>query len=201
MPKTRPVPAQKAATKKAPKQVAKPARKAPAKKAVAKKAVPKAPVKKTAPAKAVKITKTTPLKVVEQICKSRVSQQKVVKPRDLVSLEAIDMSASEEEIIAQLMNNLTKVGFLTLKNIEGYDEAEHFRAVYAFYNDVPQEERARMIWRHHRPENTNYYRGVAPFVDNDKAHKEMYDMGGKLSDVSDEALKHPLYEESPFPPQ
>ena len=26
-------------------------------------------------------------------------------------------------------------------------------------------------------------------------------MGGKLSHVSDEALKHPLYEESPFPPQ
>jgi len=31
------------------------------------------------------------------------------------------------------MNNLRTVGFLTLKNIEGYNEAEHFEAVRAFY--------------------------------------------------------------------
>ena len=59
----------------------------------------------------------------------------------MISLDAIDMSLSEEEIIPMLMNNLTSVGFLTLKNIEGYDESEHFEAVRAFYRDVTKEER------------------------------------------------------------
>lgn len=119
----------------------------------------------------------------------------------MVELEAIDMSLSEEEIIPKLMNNLRNVGFLTLSNIEGYDEGEHFNAVQAFYKDIPQDDRDRMIWRHHRPQNTNYYRGIAPFVNNNKAHKEFYDMGGSLSLVSDEALRYPLYEKSPFPEQ
>ena len=53
--------------------------------------------------------------------------------------------------------------------------------------------------RHHRAENKNYFRGLIPFVDNDPAHKELYDLGGSVALCSDEALKLPLYEDAPFP--
>lgn len=137
----------------------------------------------------------------EQVCKNRVNEQSVVDPNDMVSLEAIDMTLSEEEIIPQLMNNLRNVGFLTLKNVPGFDEGRHFEAVRAFYQDIPAEERRRLIWHNHCPENKNYFRGLTPFVGNDPSHKEMYDMGGSVSQVSDDHLKYALYEDAPFPPQ
>jgi isopenicillin N synthase-like dioxygenase len=87
-----------------------------------------------------------------------------------------------------------------LTNVEGYDEAELFRAVHAFFTQVPEAERRKLVWRNHCPENSNYYRGLTPFVGNDAAHKEMLDMGGDLSLVSDENLKYALYEDTPFPP-
>lgn len=117
----------------------------------------------------------------------------------MVSLEAIDMSKSEEEIVPQLMNNLRNVGFLTLKNVPGYDEGRHFQAVRAFYTDIPESEKKQMIMKNHCPENKNIFRGLSPVVGNDAAHKEMYDMGGSLNKVSNSHLKYGLYEETPFP--
>ena len=117
----------------------------------------------------------------------------------MVSLEAIDMSKSEKEIIPQLMNNLRNVGFLTLKNVPGYDEGRHFEAVRAFYTDIPLSEKKQMIMKNHCPGNKNIFRGLSPVVGNDAAHKEMYDMGGSLSRVSNSHLKYGLYEETPFP--
>ena len=69
----------------------------------------------------------------EQICRNRVNEQSVVNPADMIELEAIDMTAPEEEIIPKLMHNLRNVGFLTLTNVAGYDEGEHFEAVRAFF--------------------------------------------------------------------
>ena len=132
---------------------------------------------------------------------NHMSEQSVVKAEDLVDLEAIDMSLPEAEIIPMLMQNLRTVGFFTLKNVEGFDEGELFRAVSGFYKDVPEIERRKLIWRNHCPENKNYFRGLTPFVENDPAHKELYDMGGSLNLVSDEALQYALYEDTPFPPQ
>eukprot|EP00353_Schmidingerella_taraikaensis_P006955 CAMPEP_0185574362 /NCGR_PEP_ID=MMETSP0434-20130131/5851_1 /TAXON_ID=626734 ORGANISM="Favella taraikaensis, Strain Fe Narragansett Bay" /NCGR_SAMPLE_ID=MMETSP0434 /ASSEMBLY_ACC=CAM_ASM_000379 /LENGTH=77 /DNA_ID=CAMNT_0028190907 /DNA_START=21 /DNA_END=250 /DNA_ORIENTATION=+ len=76
------------------------------------------------------------------------------------------------------MNNLRTVGFLVLTNVPGYDEGEHFEAVRAFYRDIPEAEKKRMIWHNHYPQNKNVFRGLTPVVPNDAAHKEMYDMGG-----------------------
>ena len=128
------------------------------------------------------------------------SAQSVVKEEDLVDLQAIDMSLPESEVIPQLIQNLRTIGFFTLKNVEGFDEDELFRAVHGFYKDVPEEERRKLVWQNHCPDNSNYFRGLIPFVENDPAHKELYDMGGSLSLVSDEALKHAFYEQTPFPP-
>ena len=129
-----------------------------------------------------------------------VAQQSVVDSADMVELEGIDMALSEDQIIPKLMENLYNVGFLTLVNVPDFDEAELFTAVKAFYKDIPAEEHANMIWHNHRPQNKNYYRGLTPFMDNDPAHKEMYDMGSTLALCSDEAIKLPLYEDTPFAP-
>ena len=137
----------------------------------------------------------------EGIVKSHFEAQNVVKESDMVELEGIDMSLPESEIIPKMMNNLQNVGFFAMVNVPDFDEGELFRAVKAFYTDVSPEERRGLVWHNHCPENANYYRGLTPFVDNDAAHKEMYDMGGSLRLVSDESLKYALYEETPFPPQ
>ena len=99
------------------------------------------------------------------------------------------------------MHNLRNVGFLTLKNVEGYDEGEHYLAVKAFFDDIPDAERRKLALKNHNRAHKNFYRGLTPIVGNDPAHKEMYDMGGSMNLVSNESLKHPLYEETPFVPQ
>ena len=135
----------------------------------------------------------------EQI-NNHVSEQTVIDPADMIELEVIDMSLSEAEIIPKLMQNLYNVGFFTLTNVPNFDEGELFRTVRAFYKNIPSTEHRKLIWHNHNPNNENYYRGLTPFVDNDPAQKEMYDMGCSLSLCSDEALKLPLYEDTPFPP-
>ena len=108
---------------------------------------------------------------------NHMSMQSVVKEEDLVDLEAIDMSLPEEEIIHKIMDNMKTVGFLLLKNVPNFDEGELFRAVKGFYHDIPEEERQKTVWKNFNPNNENFFRGLLPFVENDPAHKEIYDMG------------------------
>ena len=61
------------------------------------------------------------------------------------------------------MNNLENAGFLTLKNVPGYDEDELFNAIYAFYKQIPESEHRKLIWHHQNPENKNIFRGLTPF--------------------------------------
>ena len=130
---------------------------------------------------------------------NHVNEQSVVDPKKMVNLEAIDMTWPESKIIPKLMHNLHNVGFLALKNVPDFDEAEHFKAVKAFFKDIPTKEQRKLVWHNHNKSNDNYYRGFTPFVDNDPAHKEMYDIGGDVALCSDEALKLALYEDAPFP--
>ena len=65
----------------------------------------------------------------------------MVKSKDMITLEAIDMTWPEEKIIPKLMHNMRNVGFLTLKNVEGFDEGTHYEAVRAFFEDIPESER------------------------------------------------------------
>lgn len=58
----------------------------------------------------------------------------------MVDLETIDMTLPEEELIPKIMNNLNTIGFLTVTNVEGYDEGELCRAVKGFFHDIPDEE-------------------------------------------------------------
>jgi hypothetical protein len=40
---------------------------------------------------------------------------------------------------------------------------------------------------------------MAPFVDNDISHKELFDMGVPIHNVSEKEKLFPLHEETPFP--
>jgi len=73
--------------------------------------------------------------------------------------------------------------------------------VKAFYHDIPEAERRKLVWKNFNPKHKNVYRGLSPFLPNVPEHKELYDMGSDMELISDEALKLPLYEETPFPPQ
>ena len=71
----------------------------------------------------------------------------------MVDLEPIDMRLPESQIIPKVMKNLNTVGFFALTNVEGYDEAELFRAVRAFYKDIPESEHKKLIWNNFAPKN------------------------------------------------
>ena len=105
---------------------------------------------------------------------------------------------SEEEKVAQIMHNVTTLGFFTLQNVAGFDEDKLYQATKAFFN-ISAEEKKSVAMRHHNEENHNYYRGLTPFQDNDPAHKEMYEMGMPYELISEEEKENCLSEPTPFP--
>jgi len=90
------------------------------------------------------------------------------------------------------------LGFVYIKNVDGFDEDVMFSACKAFHS-IPDKEKEKLMWKNHNPNNTNIYRGLSPFLDNDESHKELFDMGIPLENISEEERKYPLYEETPFP--
>ena len=77
--------------------------------------------------------------------KSKMDLQTVIKHDELVELNAIDMTAPESEILPQIKEGISETGFFALKNVEGYDEESHYKAVKAFY-DIPREELDKLLW-------------------------------------------------------
>ena len=82
-----------------------------------------------------------------------INAQSVIDPADMVDLEPIDMRLPESQIIPKIMKNLNTVGFFALTNVAGYDEAELYRAVRAFYKDIPDKEHKKLIWNNFAPKN------------------------------------------------
>ena len=85
-----------------------------------------------------------------------------------------------------------------ITNIEGFDEEKMFSKTKEFHS-LPESVKHTLKWKNHNPENKNIYRGLAPFVDNDESHKELFDMGVPYNSVSEEEKQYPLHEETPFP--
>lgn len=48
-------------------------------------------------------------------------------------------------------------------------------------------------------QNPNVYRGLAPFIDNDASHVEIYDMGYDFDKVSPEEQEYQIHEQTPWP--
>jgi hypothetical protein len=57
----------------------------------------------------------------------------------------------------------------------------------------------KLYSNHHNKDNSNYYRGISPFIPNDPSYKELYDIGMDYSKVSDFEKQFSLHEETPFP--
>mmetsp|Transcript_14423 Transcript_14423/g.17820 ORF Transcript_14423/g.17820 Transcript_14423/m.17820 type:complete len:321 (+) Transcript_14423:7-969(+) len=93
---------------------------------------------------------------------------------------------------------MSSVGFLLLKNIPEYDEVRYLEACKAFHA-LPQDVKEMMYTHSENPENKNVYRGYHPFKSNDASHKEFYDLGIELENLSLHEKSYPLYEETPFP--
>ena len=80
---------------------------------------------------------------------------------------------------------MTTLGFFYIKNVEGFDEQSVFEATKEFHS-ISEEEKHTLKWQNHNKNNTNQYRGLAPFVDNDASHKELFDMGMPYRLVSED---------------
>lgn len=82
------------------------------------------------------------------------------------------------------MHQFTTVGFAYVKNFsKEWDEQEHFQMIKAFHA-MPDEVKHNLKMKHHNQANSNRYRGLAPFMDNDPSHKELFDMGWPNSTLS-----------------
>ena len=117
---------------------------------------------------------------------------------DHLDLHAVDMQGPHADITSQLMHQMTNLGFLALSNIPGYDEEALFAHQKWFFALSP-EVKQRLYKNHFRGENKNLYRGLAPFIDNDPSHKELYEIGLDWAKVSDDEKRYPLHEETPWP--
>lgn len=94
------------------------------------------------------------------------------------------MTSSREEITEGIMSQLKNLGFFALTNVPGYNETELVEAANWLYS-LSEDDKRKLNQKHHNENNTNYYRGLAPFIANDVSHKELYDMGLNYSRVSE----------------
>ena len=106
------------------------------------------------------------------------------REEDMVSLPAVDLKDSEENIVQQIYEQMTTLGFLQLKNVEGFDEASLLNDIKEFHT-MPDEVKHKLKTRQFNPENRNIFHGLFPFIDNDPSHKEFFDMGSPIEDADE----------------
>ncbi len=117
---------------------------------------------------------------------------------DLLELPTVDLKAPEDVIVKKFTEQMGTLGFLCIKNVDGFDETRMLSACRELHS-LSDTEKRKLFCKSHNPENKNIYRGLSPFIDNDESHKEFFDMGVPMDEISDEERNHPLYEETPFP--
>ena len=115
----------------------------------------------------------------------RQNEEFSIDEKDMVSLPAIDMNDREDKIVPAIMEMLTEVGFLHLKNVPGFREDQLLADVKAFHR-LPERIKKAGQPKHLNPANKHVYRGWFPFLDNDVSHKEFFDMGCPYDEVRDE---------------
>ena len=97
------------------------------------------------------------------------------------------------------MHQMSTIGFCLITNVPGHNEDEYLEAIKKFHS-IPLEEKMKLALRHYVPGNKNIIHGYFPFLENNVAHKEFYDMARPLSDISKwESEGCPLYEENAWP--
>ena len=121
-----------------------------------------------------------------------------LQPENMLVLPAIDMHGDEADIIKGIMEQMQSLGFISIKNVDGFDEKKTFENIKKFHS-LPDSVKRQLWTKNHNPENTNIYRGLHPFVDNDESHKELFDMGLPNDEITPSERKYKLYEDTPFP--
>ena len=84
-----------------------------------------------------------------------------------------------------IMNELKTIGFFVITNVPGHDE-EKLLYWGKWLCSLSKEEKDRMTKKYWNPNNSNIYRGFAPFINNDPSHVEIFDMGLDFDKVSPE---------------
>ena len=113
-------------------------------------------------------------------------------------LPLVDMSGPKETIRADILRHMEGIGFLLLENIPGYDENKLLDWAKWFFSK-PKEEKTKLAKHFFNKESSNVYRGYVPFLDNDTAYKEMFEVGSDFEKVSPKERQTLLHEATPFP--
>lgn len=117
---------------------------------------------------------------------------------ELLDLHRIDLSCRDDRVREELMEQLSTIGFLVLGDVPGYDEQRYLEACKALHA-LPEHEKRALYLRKDEAGNANVYRGYQPFRPNDPSHKEFFDQGLSIDELSAEQRALPLYEATPFP--
>lgn len=117
---------------------------------------------------------------------------------ELLELTAVDWTWSDEKKSETILHELQTTGFFTITNVPGHDE-EKLLKWGKWLCGLPKEEKDRMTKKFWNKDNKNVYRGLAPFIDNDPSHVEIYDMGLDYEKVTEEEKEYVLHEETPWP--
>ena len=100
-------------------------------------------------------------------------------------MTAVDWTWPKERKRETILNELKTIGFFVITNVPGHDEKQLLECGQWLCN-LSKEEKLRLTKKFWNPENPNIYRGLAPFIDNDSSHVEIYDMGLDFDKVSPE---------------
>ena len=65
------------------------------------------------------------------------------KAEDMVQLPAVDMAGPEDEIVRNIHQQMTTLGFLQLKNVAGFDEAALLADIKEFHQ-MPDSEKSKL---------------------------------------------------------
>ena len=68
------------------------------------------------------------------------------REEDMIELPAIDMNDTEENLVAKIWEQMTTLGFIQLKNIEGFDEQALLADIKAFHA-MPESEKRKLYTR------------------------------------------------------
>jgi isopenicillin N synthase-like dioxygenase len=93
---------------------------------------------------------------------------------------------------------LKTVGFFVITNVPGQDEALllEWGKWFCAQSHADKWKLTKKYWN---KENPNVYRGLAPFIDNDPSHVEIYDVGMDFDKVSPEEQEYSIHEATPWP--
>ncbi|XP_050705007.1 uncharacterized protein LOC126990441, partial [Eriocheir sinensis] len=97
-------------------------------------------------------------------------------------LPVIDLSLAKGHtragLVKELHEALTTVGFIYLKNVDGYDEEALLRHSKWFFS-LPMEQRMAISKKSFNPKCSNEYRGYFPVIPGAVSHKEAFEIGPK----------------------